>query len=249
MLVATRVLILFLILFPFVASANITLSKYRLYFDSNDRAEALQLRNVGSADAQFTAELTLSAMTEEGEVYSVFELDNAATPLIRYSPKRGTIAPGQRQALRFALRKPAGLADGEYRAVLKLTSSVPTSGTGAVTLSSKLAYSIPIVVRHGRLNATTSLTNPQIVMSQGTPHIQLWQTRQGNRSLFGNFTVSDDKGNEVGVLNGVATYLPLEKRKVLIPLNSDYRGPVTITFTENENYGGNANATLDYVIN
>ncbi|MEW9799055.1 fimbrial biogenesis chaperone [Alteromonas sp. CYL-A6] len=248
MSVISRFLLVVLMLLPFMASANITLSKYRIYFDANDRAEALQLRNTGATDAQFSAELVLSAMTEEGKVYTVFEDEFDASPLLRYSPKRGTIGPGQRQALRFALRKPAGLPEGEYRAVLKLTSSLATPGNGSINLNSKLAYSIPVIVRHGRLSATTTLTQPQTIMVNDNPHIQLWQTREGNRSLYGNFMVTDEDGNEVGVVNGIATYLPLQKRKVLIPLKPGFRGPVTITFTENENYGGDAAATLDYVV-
>jgi fimbrial chaperone protein len=231
----------FILLFSvaFQAQANLALSKYRLYFDNNNRADSLQLRNAGSATLDYEVELGLVAMTEEGTLHTVEEDPLSAIDLVRYSPRRGTIEAGGRQALRFALRKPAGLADGEYRAVLLISSTTQTSKNTNVSLNPTLTYSIPIIVRHGRVEASTELLEPRLVMRSDIPHIEFWQSRQGNRSLYGNFIVSDEQGNELGILSNSAVYLPLNRRKITIGLNKMVKGKVLIEYKEIAKFGGN----------
>jgi len=231
-----------------VAHANVALSKFRIFFDSKSRSDSLQLRNTGATDLRYSAELSLTTMTEDGIVYAVTEDTLSATKLIRYSPKRGMIKPGGRQALRFALRKPAGLEDGEYRATLRLVTELVPTTTGNVNLASKLAYNIPIIVRHGEIVAEASLQNPSTIIYNDKPHVQVWLTRTGNRSLFGNFIVEDKNGNELGVLNNVATYRPLEQRKILIPLHTVVKGDVVIRFTEQEKFGGDISLSIGHNI-
>ena len=229
--------------------ANIALSKYRVFFDTDSRTDAIQIRNTGSVSIRYSVELGLVEMTEEGTMFVVSEDPKSAIPFLRFSPKRGVIAPGNRQALRFALRKPAGLEDGEYRAVLKLTSKLDASSVGNVNLNTALTYNVPIIVRHGRVSASSELLQPQLVMKDGTAHIQLWQSREGNRSLFGNFLVTDADGNELGVLNNVATYLPLNRRKVLIPLSREVTGDVTISYNEVAKFGGSIQSSTQLSLN
>jgi fimbrial chaperone protein len=224
---------------------NISLSKYRLYFDNNNRSDALQLRNTGSNAINYRVELGLVAMTEEGILRAVDEDPMSAKDFLKYSPKSGTIAPGEAQALRFAVRKPASLAEGEYRAVLNITTTNQVSAVGTVSIQPKLSYSVPIIVRHGRLEASTQLLEPRLVMKGDTPHIELWQSLEGNRSLFGDFTMIDEDGNEIGLLKSSAVYLPLNGRKILIPLKEMVKGKVTVQYKENAKYGGNLEATTE----
>lgn len=240
--------VVFLFVLSTPASANVALSKFRVFFDTQDRSNSLQLRNTGASEVKYTAELALNAMTEDGAIYSVSDDPFTATPLLRFSPKRGVIKPGERQAIRFALRKPVGLEDGEYRAVIRLTTELsPTSG-GNVNLASKLAYNVPIIVRHGKLTVESALESPSTVMHNGVTSIQVWQTRQGNRSLYGNFIVETRDGEELGVLNNVAAYRPLERRKVLIPLHKVVKGPVIIKYIEDKKFGGNLELSIEHII-
>ena len=226
--------------FSSVANADVSLSKFRIYFDSKSRSDSIQIRNTSSTPMSYQA--------EEGLVYAVTEDPLTASTFIRYSPKRGNILPGERQALRFALRKPAGLADGEYRANLRLVTEIAPGTNGNVNLASKLAYNIPIIVRHGRITAEASMVNPSTIIYNGKPHVQVWLKRSGNRSLFGNFIIEDANGEEIGVLNNVAVYRPLERRKVLIPLQNAKKGPVVIRFTEIDKFGGDIALSIEHVI-
>ncbi|GAA0854840.1 hypothetical protein [Aliiglaciecola litoralis] len=230
-------------------SANLSLSKFRLYFDNSNRNDALQLRNKGDRAISYAVELGLVSMTEEGTLHVVEEDPYSAIGLLRYSPKRGTIEPGERQALRFSVRKPAGLKDGEYRAVLKVTSAPLMEQSTKVAMQSKLAYSLPIIIRHGRLSASTKLTEAKLVTVGDTASIEVWQLLEGNRSVFGNFIVEDDNGNEVGVLNSSAVYQPLTRRRVIIPLSQNVSGKITVKFSEVALYGGTEKAQTTVIIN
>jgi P pilus assembly chaperone PapD len=239
------ILFIFLLNFTNQAQANLALSKYRLFFDNSNRSDSLQLRNTGSGALTFSVSLGLVAMTEEGTLHQIEDDPYSAIGLLRYSPKRGRIEAGGRQALRFSLRKPADLEDGEYRAVLLISSAPEADGSGSLSIRPSLSYSVPIIARHGRLEAKTELLEPRLIMRSGVPHVEFWQTLEGNRSLFGNFIVSDNKGNELGVLNNSAVYLPLKRRKVNIPLNDMVKGKVVIDYKEIAKFGGNLAAKTE----
>lgn len=242
------ILLVLLSTLSFSASANLSLSKFRLYFDQSNRTDALQIRNRADRPLDYSIELGLVAMTEEGTLRTVQSDPFSAIDLMRYSPRRGRLAPGERQALRFSVRKPASLPEGEYRAVLKISSVPVNTSTGSVAVQSKLSYSLPIVVRHGRLSASTELTDVKMVTVDNTPSLEIWQLLEGNRSVFGNFIVEDDDGNEVGVLNNSAVYLPLTRKKVIIPLSQKVTGKITVKYDENAEYGGSEKAEISLTI-
>ena len=79
--------------FSSVANADVSLSKFRIYFDSKSRSDSIQIRNTSSTPMSYQAELSINAMTEEGLVYAVTEDPLTASTFIRYSPKRGNILP------------------------------------------------------------------------------------------------------------------------------------------------------------
>ena len=219
--------------------ANITLSKNRLFFDEKDRGDALQLRNTGGNPMQFKTELHLVKMDENGGISKVLDADDSAISMLRFSPRRGVVPAGGKQVIRFSVRRPKDLPEGEYRAVLSLSTSLATDRPEAVTLQSTLSYNMPIIVRHGETSAKTTLENTRLVNSQDAKFIELWQTLDGNRSLFGNFTVENEEGEVVGLLNGVAVYTPLAKRKVMIPIDELVaKETLTVKYQEVSAYGG-----------
>lgn len=231
------------------AAANIALAKHRIFFAANQRTEALQFRNTSGVTITYSAELGLTAMTEEGTIYAVDNDPLSAKGMIRYSPKRGTIPPGGKQVIRLSVRKPASLADGEYRAALLLTGAIAEEGEAdKVTVRPALTFSIPIIVRNGRVQATTQLRNPEFVMINDEPAVKVWQSLNGNRSLFGNFTIVDDSGIELGALNRSAIYQPLAGRSVTIPLSKAVKGKTIIQYQEIEKFGGSLTAEAEIII-
>lgn len=229
--------------------ANMALSDYRLFFDANTRSNAIQIRNTASQPLQFTTQVLHYKMTEEGTLQEVTGTEAelfSAKPLLRYSPKRATIPPLGIQAIRFSVRKPRNLKDGEYRSVLRITGTEVNESGAGINIRSRLSYNLPVIIRHGELFADVSLMEPKLVNQNGVMQVQLWQTRTGNRSLYGGFVITDEDGNEVGRLNGIGLYPPIERRKVFIPLTEEAQGNLTITYTEDLKYGGDQVATVPF---
>ncbi len=229
--------------YPLYSYAGLALSEYRLLFDAKNRADALLIRNTDDYAINYQVQIIHLDMTEEGTLIPVSDeavKDRSAKPFIRFSPRRGLIQGNKMQAVRFSVRKPANLAVGEYRAVLRIISQkAQTQGETGVNLNAKISYSIPVIVRHGKLHADAELNNIRLIMQNSTPTIQLMLSLTGNRSLYGDFSVMTEDQQEIGRVNGIALYPPLNKRKVNIPLSDTYQGTVIIRFDEQQRYGGN----------
>ncbi|MFC3121419.1 hypothetical protein [Agaribacter flavus] len=236
-------------LYAGTASANLAMSKNRLVFDSNQRSDALQLRNTGSVPMSFSTDLLLVEMNQFGAVKKVDTLANSAIGMVRFSPKRGSLQPGEKQVIRFSIRRPRDLVDGEYRAVFSMKSSPDLRAAGSISLKPTMSYNMPLIVRHGEVHAKTSLQRPRLVNVGDTPHVEFWQTLDGNRSLFGNFIITDNTDKEVGVLNGVAVYTSLAERRIRIPLNiNSAASKINIEYQEVAEFGGNLRSAIDLTL-
>jgi hypothetical protein len=234
------------LVFSHVAHASLALSEYRLYFDSRTKNNALMIRNTSDTNLNYKVSLIHKDMTEEGNLLEVSDSEvsgRSAKPLLRFSPRRGTIKSEEVQAIRMTVRKKADLVKGEYRAVLKITAAKASDPNLMVGVVSKVSYSIPVVVRHGRLEVESSITNPQLITQNGQPTVMFWQTREGDRSLYGDFKVLNSDNTIVGEKNNLAVYTPLTRRKIYIPLTQQVTGPLTIEYQENKRYGGKLSLT------
>lgn len=227
--------------------ANLALSEYRLYFDNRSKNNSLMIRNTSNKDLDFRLVLIHKDMTEEGNLINVSEADvqgRSAKSMLRYSPRRGTIKPKGMQAIRMTVRKKADLPHGEYRAVLKIIASeAQGSNETGINIKPKVAYSIPVIIRHGRLEVDSDIVNPQLVMQNGRPTVMFWQTLDGNRSLFGDFKILNEDEEVIGEIRNLGVYTPLTRRKVFIPLTEKASGPLTIQYEENIRYGGKVSLT------
>lgn len=244
--------ILFISLFfSCFAQANLALSDYRLFFDTKTRSNALLIRNTDNTPMQYQIELAHKDMTEQGTLIDVDDSQvegRDAAKMLRYSPRRGLIKANDKQAIRFSVRKPANLPNGEYRAVLRIVAqNIRTDLQAGVNLNPKIAYNVPVIIRHGKLTAEAELLKPQLIMQNGRPTVSVYLASNSNRSLFGNFVITNEQGEEVGRLNNVAIYPPLTKRVVDIPLTKTVQGVASINFSENPQYGGDI--SLDKTIN
>lgn len=82
---------------------------------------------------------------------------DSAVDMLRYSPRQFQLRPGESQTVRLAVRKPASLAVGEYRAHLKITNLGEVSDTPTVAepgktfaeIKLRVTRAIRVVVRHG----------------------------------------------------------------------------------------------------
>jgi len=238
---------------PQVCSANLSLSEYRLYFDGRTKNNSLLIRNTSDKNLDFKVTLSHKDMTEEGTLIEVTTQEvegRSAKSMLRFSPRRGVIEPKGMQAIRMTVRKKAELPTGEYRAVLKITASESkNNNNNGVSIRPKVIYSVPVIVRHGQLEATSELLSPKFILQNGQPTLMLWQSLNGNRSLYGDFKLVNNEDKIVGELHNVAVYPPLSRRKVYILLQQPSTGPLTLHYAENTEYGGNIELTIPVNIN
>lgn len=256
------------------ALADLALYPTRIVLEKNQRAAQVELMNSGTEPETYRINLVNRRMGETGEFIAIDTPgpgEQFADPLLRYSPRQVTVQPGTSQTVRILLRKPADLAPGEYRSHLQFdrvaeaagTSSVESVGQAGtkeigVVIKALVGASIPIIVRHGETQASVTLQNLAVQPATTTegPALTLQMNRSGNRSVYGDLTVTftprDGTPLEVAKAGGVAVYVPNALRRARMPLQlpPDARlagGSLHLTFRERAEAGSRllAEATLN----
>lgn len=225
---------------PLPALAELMLNPTRVVFTKNQRAAQVELINNSAEPATYRISVVNRRMSESGEFITVTEAapdDRFADAMLTYSPRQVTLQPGTAQVVRLLIRKPEGLADGEYRSHLhfekqadagELATSVEVADQGAprigVVLKTLIGASIPVIVRHGASEATVTLAQLalQAAAPGQAPLLAFRIERAGNSSVYGDlsavFTPRGGAATVVGQASGVAVYTPNPLRRAQLPL-------------------------------
>ena len=242
-----------LCVFAVPALADLMIFPTRIVFDGRTRTAQVDLVNTDDQTATYRIGFTHRRMSETGS------LSNIDTPLpeelfadsmLRYSPRQVVLAPGAGQSVRLLLRRPEGLADGEYRSHLVFervpdapVASAPVVAEGSaqdavapsakpgalmdIKLTALVNVSIPVIVRQGVTNASVAITTPRLekVVPGGQPLIAFTVERSGNRSVYGDltafYTPPGGKPKIVAQASGIAVYAPYPLRHVKLPVAAD----------------------------
>ena len=222
------------------AHAQLMLHPTRLVFEKNQRTAQIELINNGSKPATYRIALVNRRMTEAGQ----FETADTAGPgerfadaMLRFSPRQVTLEPGTAQTVRVMLRKPAELAEGEYRSHLQFeklpdvegSASIENQGKGAdgqgigVVLNALVGASVPVIVRHGASSASVSLSHLALQKDEARRQLLTLQfEREGSSSVYGDlsvvFTPRGGKPQALAQAGGIAVYTPNRVRQVALPL-------------------------------
>jgi P pilus assembly chaperone PapD len=220
---------------------DLAVAPTRIILEGRARTAQVSLLNKGSATAIYRISIINMQMTESGEYNRVEEsgVDGGyADSLVRYAPRRVELTPGKSQTVRIILRKPSGLKEGEYRSHI-LFQAVPDPTVGqSVEMTTKdeelsirlivvPAITIPLIVRHGKLSASASLSDFRLDSDNSTPDgkpvLNFRISRSGSRSLFGDISVTYQPAGStekyvVGLINQLAVYTPNSHRNVALPL-------------------------------
>ena len=222
------------------AAGSILVTPTRVVFEQRDRSAQVTIVNQGDQEASFRITFIRQNMTENGEFVPVGESEPGrfSDPMIRFSPRQVSLPPGQSQVIRLALRRPADLADGEYRSHM-LFQALPDPGASnvenltqstaegiTIELIPIVGVSIPIIVRQGDLNGKVSLSDPEIVytdQSAGKAEIRVSINRAGSRSIYGDlratYTPEGGTPTVIAQANSVAVYDNMSTRRFRMPLN------------------------------
>lgn len=248
------------------ALADLMVAPTRIVFDKNQRTAQLDLINNGAEPATYRISLVNRRMSETGEFSAIDSPapgEQFAGELLRYSPRQVVLAPGAGQVVRIMLRKPAGLAAGEYRSHLQFDLIPEASGASSldaqgaksaagevsVQLKALIGVSIPVIVRHGETAAAVTLAGLELLkpVAGQAATLAFVLRRSGNRSVYGDlgatFTPQGGAAQEVGKAGGVAVYTPNPLRRVKLELKPPpglvlARGTLRVTFRERPEAGG-----------
>jgi len=208
----------------FAAGDNALIFPKRVVLGGRTRNAEVTLANQGSDPITYRIELIDQRMTGAGGLEAPPGPEPpkwSAIPLLRYSPRQVTVAPGASQTVRILLRTPADLPPGEYRAHLlcralppeDAVSDVGSPGDGkslGVRILALPAVSIPVIVRHGEdLHAAVRLSG--LVFEAETRSLSFRLEREGPISVFGDLTAtfqprSGGPERLAGMFRGMAVY-------------------------------------------
>lgn len=210
---------------------GLAVSPTRVVFEGRKRTAEILLINRGSETETYRITFKNMRMLEDGTYEDIAEPregEEFAEDLIRYSPRQVVIGPGNSQTIRLMLRKPTDLASGEYRSHLHFRA-IPQADAGMdieeidlkedeinIQITTVYGITIPVIVRHGELTGAVEISDLKFELPVDTvdlPSLSFRLNRTGNRSLYGDLTISyipDSSGEEyvVGKLNGVAVFTP-----------------------------------------
>ena len=236
------------------AAADLMVYPTRVVMTDRQRTAQVDIVNTSQVQATYKISMVRKRMTETGQFQDVStpEPDEKfADEVVRYSPRQVTLVPGAGQTIRIMFKASPNLAEGEYRSHL-LFSKPPASiselpakegrepNTISMNISTNIGISIPVIARHGNLEAKAAIDPASVKLSEIGQKKQLvgfTLTRTGTRSVYGDVVVYRGK-EKVAEGNGFAVYTPNSERKVGVPVpESSPLKPgdtIRIVFTERD---------------
>ena len=257
----------FFVTMPAQAQGDLLVAPTRVILDGRRGTEVI-LSNIGSEEATYRIELVLRRMAPDGSLIDVEseeanEKETAALSMIRYAPRRITLPPGQPQAVRISARAGEELPEGEdrahmsFRAIPQASKVTEPTAEPAQGISFKLipvyGITIPIIVRHGRLEAQVAINQPKVAQGARGPELQFQLSRQGESSVYGELRVTKRGSSEpIYSIRGLAMYPEVYHRAIALPLTPEQAaamtGPLKFEFREMPEAGGDVIASVDAVL-
>lgn len=212
----------------------------RVVLEGKNRSATISLVNNGDVEGTYAIAIVNKRMKEDGSIVQIeepIEGEKFAEDMLRISPRRVTLKPGERQNVRILARKADGVADGEYRshlsfAVLPQEEMLATQKNDGeeqddsltIKIKANFGVTIPVIVRSGQISATGEIVDLRLKSdAQGKDAISFTVNRSGNQSLYGDIKVmyknTKDKEYVLKSLGGLAVYTPNSKRTFDITLD------------------------------
>lgn len=168
------------------------ISPHRVDIPPDGRIEELNVANKSDVPRRYDLQIINQVMTENGTTERRDTFEYSAEKMLKFTPKRFTLEPGQRQVIRVMVRRPKDLADGDYHSHL-LFREVPLRNqerdTGADGSGQKASFEIqalygvavPVVVQHGTVSSEMGIVTTELVRDErGNPALGVVFSRSGN---------------------------------------------------------------------
>ncbi len=178
----------------------VVLSPTLISMGPRDRAATVILSNNTAQTQSYRIAIRDMRMSENGELQIGSPGSFGAADWVIVSPARTSLGPNESQQIRLLVRRPAGLADGQYRTHLSVAQEPSASDLQETeTPSQGLSFSVnvvfettlPVIINQGAVSST-----PSLVSAQRRPNNQLSLTvsRSGNAEFRGFAVVRDSRG-------------------------------------------------------
>ncbi|MBJ6748842.1 molecular chaperone [Geomonas anaerohicana] len=237
-----------------VVAADLMVYPTRVVMTDRQRTAQVDIINSGAAQATYKIAMVRRRMTETGDFQEVTAAEKGekfADDVVKFSPRQVTLLPGGGQTIRIMFKIPPELETGEYRSHLLFTraasavANVPKqeeeeAGVIRMNIVANVGISIPIIARHGQLQAGATIDPASVTLRQPGEKQQVLSFtmhRTGTRSIYGD--VAAYRGQEkLAEGKGFAIYTPNTVRKVaiVVPEQSRLRSgdTVRLVFTERD---------------
>ncbi|MBU5635370.1 hypothetical protein KOM00_01320 [Geomonas sp. Red69] len=232
-----------------VVAADLMVYPTRVVMTDKQRAAQVDIINAGESQATYKIIMVRRRMTDTGDFQEVTTPEKGerfADEVVKYSPRQVTLLPGGGQTVRILFKAPPDLEAGEYRSHLLFTRSAPAiaklpekddePGVIKMNIVANVGVSIPVIARHGDLQAGASIVPWSVTLSGEKQQVlSFTMLRSGTRSVYGDVAVY--RGQEkVAEGKGFAIYTPNTVRKVSLVVSENSRlrsgDAVRLVFTE-----------------
>lgn len=223
------------------ARADMLIVPTQVVFEGRERFGSVTLVNTG--DKTNTYELGWQYFDMQEGIGSYKMIDKPSTDFdlskhIVFAPRRVTLAPGAKQKVRLALRRPAEIPDGDYHVHFKFRSvpnddlDIDNQGEGAsMGVSIAVSYAIPVVLRSGEVKVQAEIGEISLARDEvsGFVNVAVPVSRSGgNHSILGYLRVyhigDDGKEDLLGVISNANMFPEINNRVFDVHLTKEFSG-------------------------
>lgn len=192
-------IIISILLFSFPAFSNLLIHPTRVNLTPDLRTFVITVGNTANVPATYELSWSEKRALPQGGYEALdgkeVEAINSVSDMVRFSPRRVTLNPGERQSVKLLLRRSRGLSDGEFRSHLRFKavpgdSDSPNSASKLTSMKVNvvLNFAIPVALQVGNYNADIAIDSATIVINQrdGNSIVTTTVLREGLHSTWGN---------------------------------------------------------------
>ena len=199
------------------AYANLLISPTRISFDERQRTAKVTVINTGNEYQTYRVLWSeKQAQPSGGYIQLAKATSESLSSMARLSPKQMRLAPGEKQTVKIAIRKPKDLASGEY-----------TNKTSSIKVNMIMSYSIPILLRKDMKQPEVTIEQAKVVLNESNqrPQFLLNIKREGMFSTYGKlsayFVNSNNEQVKVAEIGNLSIYPEVDNAFVTLSLFSD----------------------------
>tara|TARA_R110002124_G_scaffold89216_2_gene228289 strand:+ start:372 stop:1223 length:852 start_codon:yes stop_codon:yes gene_type:complete len=177
------------------------ISPHRVDIAPDGRIQELNVANKSDVPRRYDLQIINQVMTESGVTERRDTFEYSAEKMLKFTPKRFTLEPGERQVIRVMVRRPKDLADGDYHSHL-LFREVPLrnqerDGSGSdgkqkasFEIQALYGVAVPIVIQHGTVNSSMDIVSAALAKNeQGNAGLGITFSRSGNGEAAAHLSV------------------------------------------------------------